>query len=351
MSHSACMSSRRPRVYAPSRRFSSTDSSAKMPRPSGTCAMPARATASGPRRDTLRPSKTTSPFVRTMPEIARSVVVLPAPLAPSSATISPSFTSSETPCSALTGPYRASTLRSSSSGIFLAEVGLDDGGVRAHLGGCPLGDLAAEIEDVHAVGDRHHEVHVVLDEQDGERVLLAEALDQQPEVADLLVVEAAGGLVEQQQPRLRGERARDLDALERAEREPDRRVVRNLAQPEVAERLLGVGVRRAAGVAADEHVLADGHVREQREVLERPRDPTVHDAVRADAQHVVAVEDDATGVGPVHARDDVERRRLAGAVRADQADDLALSDAEADVVERDDAPEPQRDVLDVEKRH
>src|SRR5207245_1669054 len=35
------------RMYAPMRRFSQTVSSAKMPRPSGTCATPARATASG----------------------------------------------------------------------------------------------------------------------------------------------------------------------------------------------------------------------------------------------------------------------------------------------------------------
>src|SRR5439155_5893348 len=103
-------------MYAPSRRFSRTDSSAKVPRPSGTCAIPRRATASGA-RGSRSPAKTSSPLRRTVPEIARSVVVFPAPFAPSTATSSPSSTSSETPWSALTGPYRASTSRSSSSGI------------------------------------------------------------------------------------------------------------------------------------------------------------------------------------------------------------------------------------------
>ena len=61
------------------------------------------------------PSSSTSPLVLTVPEIARSVVVLPAPFAPRIATKSPSSTLSETPCSARISPYRASTSRSSRS--------------------------------------------------------------------------------------------------------------------------------------------------------------------------------------------------------------------------------------------
>ena len=62
-------------------------------------------------RDRLRaaaaerlPAKMISPLRLTVPEIARSVVVLPAPFAPSTATIWPSSTASETPSSARTGP-------------------------------------------------------------------------------------------------------------------------------------------------------------------------------------------------------------------------------------------------------
>ena len=84
--------------------FSQTVSSEKRPRPSGTWATPRRATDSGRRRAIERPPKTISPAVRTIPEIARSVVVLPAPFAPSSATTSPSSTESETSWSARIGP-------------------------------------------------------------------------------------------------------------------------------------------------------------------------------------------------------------------------------------------------------
>ena len=86
-----------------------------MPRPSGTCATPCRATDSGVARARRLPPSTTSPVRRTVPETARSVVVLPAPFAPSSATISPSSTVSDTPWSATTWPYRAVTSESSSS--------------------------------------------------------------------------------------------------------------------------------------------------------------------------------------------------------------------------------------------
>ncbi len=66
--------------------------------------MPSRATDSVDLRAIRRPSKVISPEVRVIPEMLRSVVVLPAPLAPSTATTSPSSTFSETPCRARIGP-------------------------------------------------------------------------------------------------------------------------------------------------------------------------------------------------------------------------------------------------------
>ena len=50
------------------------------------------------------------------------------------------------------------------------------------------------------------------------------------------------------------------------------------------------------------------------------------------------------------AEDAVEQRRLAAAVRADQAEDLALLDVEADAVDRGDAAEALADVADFEDR-
>ena len=77
----------------------------KISRPSGTWAMPCRATQSGSRPVTLRPAKEIVPFCASMaPHTDFSTVVLPAPLAPSNVTMRPRGTSSEMPRIAMIGP-------------------------------------------------------------------------------------------------------------------------------------------------------------------------------------------------------------------------------------------------------
>src|SRR5919197_2893943 len=112
--------------------------------------------------------------------MARSVVVLPAPLAPSKVTIDPAGTFRETPCSARMPPYAARTSSSSSSvpepspaaasgGTFVGpQVCLDDAPVGLDLRRRSFRDLASEVQDDHPFGHVHDQVHVVLDHQDGE---------------------------------------------------------------------------------------------------------------------------------------------------------------------------------------
>ena len=80
------------RIQAPSCKFSITVSPPKMPRPSGTWERPRWRMRSGVIPHTSRPSRMTEPSKGSMPEIARRVVVLPAPLAPTRARISPCCT-------------------------------------------------------------------------------------------------------------------------------------------------------------------------------------------------------------------------------------------------------------------
>ena len=88
-----------------------------------------------------------------------------------------------------------------------------------------------------ALGDPHHEPHVVLDEEHGEVEVVAHLRDERAELRDLLVVEAAGRLVEQQEPRLGRERARELDALQRPERQSGDRPARDIGDADVVEDL------------------------------------------------------------------------------------------------------------------
>ena len=87
--------------------FSTTVRFSKTLLRSGTSVIPREVIRCGGRfsmrwpRYSIDPSVTRASSTPRNPEIARSVVVLPAPLVPSSATIEPSGTSSEIPCTAV----------------------------------------------------------------------------------------------------------------------------------------------------------------------------------------------------------------------------------------------------------
>src|SRR6478752_2350040 len=162
---------RPPRPRPPSRRFSSTVSSVMTPRPSGTWAIPRPGISSGAVRVSSRPSYVALPdCARTSPVMVRSSVVLPAPLAPSTAVTSPRGAVKETSLRARTAPYDVESSLTSSIGDRVAEVGGLHGRVVAHVGRAARRDDLAEVEDHEVVADRHDEVHVVLDEHHGHPV-------------------------------------------------------------------------------------------------------------------------------------------------------------------------------------
>ena len=96
-------------------------------------------------------------------------------------------------------------------------------------------------------------------------------------------------------------------------------------------------------VGRDQQVVADRHLLEQLDRLPRPDDPGPRpplDRPRVDGDAIEAHRSRADCRR--EAGDDVEQRRLARAVRADEPDDLAGLDGEADLVEGDDAAERGR---------
>src|SRR5580700_11207877 len=214
------------------RRFSSTVSSVITPWPSGTWATPARAMSSGWRRArSVPPTRTRPRRGRTNPLIARSSVVLPAPFAPSTAVIVPGRAETETPSSTGPPPYPATMSSTASAvasvmpdllgpaglfapaGIFgpaglfapaghlSSQVGRGHRRVGLHLVGRAARDQPAEVKHEDHVANRHHQVHPVLDDHHAR--LGCALLDQPAELGQLLLGQAAGRLVEQQQPRAR----------------------------------------------------------------------------------------------------------------------------------------------------
>ena len=194
--------------------------------------------------------------------------------------------------------------------------------------------------------------------------------DQLAELVDLLVAEAAGRLVEHQQPRPLAERARDLDPLERAVGQPAGGPVGDVGEAEPLEHLVGLLARTsrssrrsrgqrqrrreeagaAAVVRAEHHVVAHRQRVDQRRgsgTCARCRAPAISCARRA--EQVLAGERDRPLLRRVEPADAVEQRRLAGAVGPDQAADAALLDLERRTVEGDDAPEPHHDPAHLEQ--
>ncbi len=113
-------------------------------------------------------------------------------------------------------------------------------------------------------------------------------------------------------------------------------------------RLARNGSGRLDPLAAQEHVLEDRQLVDQREVLVDGVDAERARMVDAPRLVRLAAEEQAALVGLLEAADDLHQRRLAGAVVAEQPQHLALAQVQAEVAQRDDGPEALRDVLDAQ---
>ena len=108
--------------------------------------------------------------------------------------------------------------RDASEREFLAEVDLAGLGVVRQLAGRAGGQDLAVVQDVRAVRDRERLADVVVGDQHSDTAVL-EPADDLLDVADGDRVDAGERLVEEQVPRVRDERARDLEAPPLAARE------------------------------------------------------------------------------------------------------------------------------------
>ena len=159
--------------------------------------------------------------------------------------------------------------------------------------------------------------------------------------------------VEQQQFRLGRQRARDLEPALFGRDQIAGQHVGARAEAAKFQHL----VRLAAGIAhhggadqrADDDVVDDRHGLEALDDLEGAADAALAALGRRQRGDVLAVEDDRALGRRQHAGDQVEQRRLAGAVRADQADDFAAPDRDRDVAVGDQAAEALPDAAGFEQ--
>ncbi len=115
------------------------------------------------------------------------------------------------------------------TGFLYAEISGDDLGMGLDFVRRAFGDLLAEIEHRDAMRDARDQRHVMLDQQHG-CALRVDLLNDGGEFFGLLGIETGGGLIEQQQLRLGGQRAGEFEqtllAIEATVRRRDRRAHR-----------------------------------------------------------------------------------------------------------------------------
>src|SRR6266496_1763535 len=341
----------RRRAARPRRRFSSTVKSPKIRRPSGTRAMPARAIDSTERRRSACPFSLISPrWAGCRPMIALSVVDFPAPFGPIRPTISPLPTRSVRSRTAETLPYRTSTPASSSaaaSGIGLhrglAEIGRSEVQVDSNLRGRSGREGSALVEHVDPVADTHHERHVVVDQQHTGSMVVANRANNLRKLGHLCLRQASGRLVHQHERGLGDERARHPQPPFVALGQRAGPCIGQIRQTQKLEQLPGPPPRLAGAHTDPERgdldVLADGEGPQRAAVLERARQAGARPSMSAPAGDVAIAELDRARVRQVEAGEHVHERRLAGAVRPDQTDDLPRVELERDLLQRLDACE------------
>ena len=233
----------------------------------------------------------------------------------------------------------------------LEEVHVADE-VRHEGGRRPVVDLprlaklldAAVRHDGDPVGHREGLALVVRHVDEGDPDLLLDPLQLDLHLLAELQVERAERLVEQQDTRIQDERAGQRDPLLLPARELRGPVQVAPGQLHELERLAGrrvaLGLRLLPLLQAVRDVVEDRHVREQRVLLE----DGVHVApVGRDADRVLSADQHLADVGLLGAGDQLQRRRLAAAGRAEQRQELAVPDAQRDVVDGGEVAEPLRD--------
>ena len=218
-------------------------------------------------------------------------------------------------------------------------------------------DQLPAVEHADAIGQGDRFRHVVRHQQDRlaqARLDPAELLLQLPACHR---VERAEGLVHQQHRWIRGERARDADALALsarqlvgpapgvgAGREPDQ--VEQLA--DASAHTIGVPPFEARHHG---DVVGDREMRKQADLLNHVAD-RAPEPDRIPFARVLALHGDVAGVGEEQSIDELEDRGLARTARAHQRDDLTGLDRQREIVENGRLPSvPERHLAEVDAVH
>ena len=192
-------------------------------------------------------------------------------------------------------------------------------------------DVGAVAEHGRPVAVRDHLPQAVGDEESRPASLLL-SLHHREDALGEIGRQRGRDLVQDQQLRVARKRPREVEHPEHGQRQ----VERLLGEVDVEIEVVQVPPDRIDRRAGQPQVLLDGQVGHERRILEDGRETDVRRLRgRGDADSA-AVHEDRARIRPDHARQHLDERALAGAVRAEQRMDLARLDDERRRGERDD---------------
>ncbi len=219
------------------------------------------------------------------------------------------------------------------------KIGFDDARIARDFRGRALGDRRAVMQDMHARRERHDGAHHMLDHDDRDVLLGVQRAQDVDDAVRLGRTQAGHHFVEQQQLRSRRERARDFEPLAVGQGQfvrLARVLVPEIEPPQhlARARISCVHVGRAQH-GADRGVFEHGEFGKRAHDLKRAREPKPADMFGRGVLDALAGKGDAARIRRKDAGDQIEQRRLAGAVRADDGEDRARLDIERNIVDRD----------------
>src|SRR3954466_687626 len=272
------------------------------------------------------PSSRTSPAnAGSSPMIVLSIVDLPAPLRPSSATTSPAAIWSCTSNRTCARPYPPLTCSISS----IAKVHLAHSWIVAYCSRRPAGYDFSAVQHEHTVCEGEHRFHVMLGKQHGDVLVARQCGNETHERVALLRRRAGRRLVHQQQARAVGQCEGKLQALEVAVRQlraDARGLLRHSDPSEQLVRFVNAKIRGRLQKGTEQpvmreqrhlHVLAHAHRSERRGHLKSSAYTEPPNLARRHAKQARSIEGYVSHVRRQLAVDDVEAGRLAGAVWPD----------------------------------
>ena len=214
---------------------------------------------------------------------------------------------------------------------------LDRGAADLRLEGVggALGDELALIDDSEVVGELIGLLEVLGGEEDRHALVAGEVGDLVPEGGAALDVEARGRFVQEEDPRPVQKRQRQVESALHASRVVADLAVGRIGEADTLDQLVAapgsVGLRHSVEGALEPHVVPGGQIGVERCFLKGCADRVTDGGAVLD--DVVTGHPRRSGGGREEGGQHVDRGRLAGAVRAEEAVDLTRPDLEVDSVD------------------